>query len=645
KLGMLRLKTNNKAGKGQLKFIASSGEHKTTSEVTIDIRQANQPTTRITTSVIEPGESWTQQIKPHGLQGSNQTTLELSTVPSLNMEKHLDYLVRYPHGCLEQTTSSAFPQLYLSKVMQLNEDKQKKIEHHIKRAIERLRGFQLATGDFSYWPNSSHSNEWASIYAGHFLVEAQKLGYLLPAELLTDWLDYQANTAQRWLAGSNTYAQTQAYRLNVLALAGKPQMGAMNRLRESGKLSQKARWMLASAYQVAGQPEAANSLTDGLIVNNGNQQRRVDTPATFSSKLGDLGLQLSNLVALNKKQDANKLLEKIATELNRDGFQSTQGIAWALIAVSRYLSADTSHFSAKYAIDNQQDNDVNSKTPFVQQVLKSIDEKGAKLEIKNTSGSKLFASVLTQGLPDAGNEQSISKGLRLKVSYTDIAESNELDLDDKPEVIQGTDIAVSVNITNTSNAKVENIALTLPVAAGWEIHNANYALKSDKDKNHLIINQFDYQDVRDDRVYSYFSLEKKQSKTFRILINASYAGRYYLPAISASAMYNGAMQAREKGKWITIVKAKSVVKTKKDEEKSKSAEAEKQARIVKVKKAWLYDSPKEGDVSKLYLIKNDKFTVLEQKTIEGIDWYFIHFIGVKIVEKWIKASDTKAVGD
>ncbi len=92
-------------------------------------------------------------------------------------------------------------------------------------------------------------------------------------------------------------------------------------------------------------------------------------------------------------------------------------------------------------------------------------------------------------------------------------------------------------------------------------------------------------------------------------------------------------------------RVKSGVKTQKAEEKSKSAEPEKQARIVKVKKAWLYDSPKEDDVSKLYLIKNDKFTVLEQKTIEGIDWYFIHFIGVKIVEKWIKASDTKAVGD
>jgi hypothetical protein len=311
KLGMLRLKTNNKAGKGHIRFIASSGEYKTTSELYINIRQANQPTTRISTQVIEPGESWTQQIKPHGLEGSNQAILELSSVPALHMEKHLDYLMRYPHGCLEQTTSSVFPQLYLSKVMQLSEEKQKKVEHHIKRAIDRLRSFQLATGDFSYWPSGNNSNEWASIYAGHFLVEAQKLGYLLPAELLTDWLSYQTNTAQRWLAGSNTYTQTQAYRLNVLALAGKPQMGAMNRLRKSGKLSQKARWMLASAYQIAGQPEAANSLIEGLIATS-NQQQREESAATFSSKLGDLGIQLSNLVALNKNNDVISGVDKLA---------------------------------------------------------------------------------------------------------------------------------------------------------------------------------------------------------------------------------------------------------------------------------------------------------------------------------------------
>ncbi|MCK5813923.1 MAG: hypothetical protein KAH03_06680 [Cocleimonas sp.] len=641
KLGMLRLKTNNKSGKAHLKFIASSGEHKTSAEIYIDIRQANQPTSRVTTTVIEPGKRWTQQITPHGIEGSNQTTLELSSVPSLNMGKHLDYLVRYPHGCLEQTTSSVFPQLYLSEVMELSEEKQKKVEHHIKKAIDRLAGFQLATGDFSYWPNGNDSNEWASLYAGHFLVEAQKLGYLLPAELLTNWLTYQANASQRWLAGSNTYSQTQAYRLNVLALAGKPQMGAMNRLRESGKMSQKARWMLASAYQIAGQPEAANSLTKGLVVDS--NQKIMSTPETFSSKLGDLGLQLSSLIALDKKQEANQFVEKIAVELKRDGFQSTQGIAWALMAVSRYLAGDTSHFSAKYSLDGQATNEINSKTPFSQQALNQLTKKGATLEVQNTSGSKLFASVISHGLPNAGHEKSISKGLKLNVTYTNIADSSALDLKSSPEVIQGSDIAVTVDISNTSNANVDNIALTLPVAAGWEIHNANYGLKSDKDKNHLIINQFDYQDVRDDRIYAYFGLAANERKTFRILINASYSGRYYLPAISAEAMYDGKMQAREKGKWINIIKAKPKAKVDKDKEENKPAKEEKKERIVQVKKAWLYDSPKADDVTKLYLIENDKFTILKQKTVEGVNWCFIRFIGVKIVEKWIKMSDTKAV--
>jgi uncharacterized protein YfaS (alpha-2-macroglobulin family) len=641
KLGMLRLKTKNKSGKAHLRFIASSGEHKTTAEIYIDIRQANQPTSRVTTTIIEPGKSWLQQITPHGIEGSNETTLELSSVPSLNLEKHLSYLMRYPHGCLEQTTSSVFPQLYLSKVMQLDKEKQKKIEHHIKKAIDRLRSFQLATGNFSYWPNGNDSNEWASIYAGHFLVEAQKLGYLLPATLLTDWITYQADASQRWLAGSNTHSQTQAYRLNVLALAGKPQMGAMNRLRESGKMSQKARWMLASAYQIAGQPEAANSLTQGLVVDS--NQKTINTPETFSSKLGDLGLQLSNLIALDKKQEANQFVEKIAVELNRDDFQSTQGIAWALMAVSRYLAGDTRHFSAKYALNGQAATDISSNTPFSQQALSDVKPQGAKLEVQNTSGSKLFASVISHGLPKAGKEQSISKGLKLNVTYTNIADSSELDLNDTAEVIQGSDIAVTVNISNTSNAKVENLALTLPIAAGWEIHNANYSLKSDKANNHSTINQFDHQDVRDDRIYAYFGLAANERKTFRILINASYSGRYYLPAISVAAMYNGKIQAREKGKWINIIKAKLKVKEDNDSEEINSTEVAKKEAIVQVKKAWLYDSPKSTDRTKLYLIEKDKFTILKKEIVEGVNWYFIRFIGVKIVEKWIKESETKAV--
>ena len=638
KLGILRLKTRQKSGKGHIQFIATSGKHKSSSDIYIDIRQANQETTRIISSEVAPNETWIQQITPHGINGTNKATLELSSVPSLNLGKHLGYLIRYPHGCLEQTTSSAFPQLYLPKVMSLNQENRRKVERNIKRTIERLSRFQLVSGDFSYWENTNNVNEWASIYAGHFLVEAKKQGYLLPVSILSNWLKYHSEAAQRWLAGSHTYSQSQAYRLYVLALAGKAQMGAMNRLRASGKMSQKARWMLASAYHIIGQSAAANQLVDNLLVST-NQPSR-STPETFSSPLGDFGLQLANLVTLGKKQDADLFVEKISKELNRDRFQSTQGISWALMGVSRYLANDISHFSAKYTLNNKENQTVNSDKPFYQHAFGDLNPSGEMLELINTSGKKLFASVITHGVPSAGKEESISKGLTLKVTYTDIRTLSDLDLVEQTDLLQGSDIAITVTVSNSNKRKANYIALNLPVAAGWEIHNANYQIKDNKkeSKQHLV-NQFDSQDVRDDRVYYYFSLEANQSKTFRMLINASYLGHYYLPAITAEAMYDGSLQAREKGQWINIVQTKAGAKPSKGAKER--LKKEKKEALVKVKKAWLYSEPKESEKSKSYLIEKDRFIILKEEKVAGLQWYFIRFSGVKIVEKWIKATDIK----
>ncbi|HWB62941.1 MAG TPA: hypothetical protein VG603_05465, partial [Chitinophagales bacterium] len=55
-----------------------------------------------------------------------------------------------------------------------------------------------------------------------------------------------------------------------------------------------------------------------------------------------------------------------------------------------------------------------------------------------------------------------------------------------------------------------------------------------------------------DRVYTYFDLKPNESKTFRIYLNASYLGDYYLPAVQAEAMYDASILAREAGKWITV---------------------------------------------------------------------------------------------
>ncbi|HAA13110.1 MAG TPA: hypothetical protein DCE41_16030, partial [Cytophagales bacterium] len=170
------------------------------------------------------------------MEGTNTVTLEMSRIPPIDLGRRLKYLIRYPHGCIEQTTSSVFPQLYLSKLQELDSKLETQIETNVKAGIQRIRSFQTSDGGFAYWPGNSESSTWGSNYAGHFLLEAKALGYNVPDALLNNWRRYQRQKARSWRQGSNGYTRDdlmQAYRLYTLALAGYSENGAMNRLRES----------------------------------------------------------------------------------------------------------------------------------------------------------------------------------------------------------------------------------------------------------------------------------------------------------------------------------------------------------------------------------------------------------------------------
>ncbi|MEM6379161.1 MAG: hypothetical protein AAF705_13180, partial [Bacteroidota bacterium] len=182
----------------------------------------------------------------------------------MNFEGRLSYLIRYPHGCVEQTTSAAFPQLYLGDVFNLSSEKKDKIQKNIEAAIRRLKRFIQPNGGMSYWPGYTNPNDWGTTYAGHFLLEANKKGYVLPIGFKSNWINYQQQQAKRWRGGNNDLAQ--AYRLYTLALAGSPDLSSMNRLRESSNLSNNAKLRLAAAYGLAGQKNAANQLLNSANI-------------------------------------------------------------------------------------------------------------------------------------------------------------------------------------------------------------------------------------------------------------------------------------------------------------------------------------------------------------------------------------------
>ena len=172
-----------------------------------------------------------------------------------------------------------------------------------------------------------------------------------------------------------------------------------------------------------------------------------------------------------------------------------------------------------------------------------------KQTIKITSNQQgsLFVSVIRSGIPVAGDEKAEEKNLSITVVYK--TSKGEVLLPESIE--QGTDFIAEVSIVNKGNTgEVKNIALSQVFPSGWEIQN----MRLDNTQHLVNESTYDYRDIRDDRVNTFFSLPASGSKRFKVLLTATYAGRYYLPAVNCAAMYDNTSYARTKGTWVEVIK-------------------------------------------------------------------------------------------
>ncbi len=549
-MAFLKLKVKDVLGKGQIRLTAKSGAHSTKSETYIDVRSANPPSTRYISKVVAPGEKWSSEVVPFGLAGTNRVMLEVSVVPPINLDSRLQYLISYPHGCVEQITSSIFPQIYLPKLVKLGDKQKADIQTNVQIAVQRLRQYQHSNGGFVYWPGYADFNHWASNYAGHFIVEAQRLGYFIPPEMLSQWLNHQRNVAQNWVIGTGQSELDQSYRLYTLALAGKAEMGAMNRLRESKTLNSTARWQLASAYMLAGLPEAAKSLVK-------DDKFKIEDYAsegmTFGSRLRDEAIILNSLALLGNWEEAKGFADNVAKELSADKWHSTQAVAFGLMAMATFSGKE--NINSEMVFEQQLGNGAmvkrSTNTPIDLQTLHDFPLQGQKVVINNPGKRNLYVTISSSGVAKSGNEQESAKGLALEVKYLD-NKGNTLDINN---LAQGTDIVARIRVRNHSQRKLDNLALVHVIPSGWQIHNERVTQQDAQAPVTInTVKELDYQDIRDDRTYTYFGLKPGEEKEIKAQLNASYLGHYYLPSISVEAMYDAKIHARSKGLWVDVVK-------------------------------------------------------------------------------------------
>ena len=582
-LAMLRMKTASRLGQGVLKFSAVSGKHRADAVIHLEVRSPSAPTVEYQQKTLQPGESWSASLKPHGLSGTNSAVLEVAAIPPLNLQSRLDYLIHYPHGCLEQTTSAAFPQLYLPALIKLDAGRKQEIENNINAAIARLRLFQQGHGGFSYWPGyeSGYANtnqfdpraSWSTNYAGHFLVEAERLGFHVPQPLRNGWLNYQRTAAQNWVPTSTprpSHLLEQAYRLYTLALANQPEMGAMNRLREQKTLPIAARWMLAAAYKLAGVNDAATALTQAYKVESATQIGEYPYPDdTFGSRLRDQAMVLSAMVSMGQHNQAQPLVRAISESLSSQSWYSTQSLAYSLMAMSKYVGVEQINVgddNGAYSFEREyagQKKSERSDAPLYSADLGKLGDDGAPFAIKNTSKRTLFVTLLARGVPRPGDSAPAASGLALEAEYLD-AQGKTLDVS---KLASGADFVARITVRNNEPFEIKNIALTQMAAAGWEIMNdrldnvQSQTERSDDQRRQTdwyygfyikSRERTEYVDIRDDRVHRYFSLPPGERITFVTRLNAAYVGKFWLPPVSVEAMYDATRNARTAGQWVQV---------------------------------------------------------------------------------------------
>lgn len=541
------LSVKSATGFAKIEVTAASGSYKATDVINIEIRNPNPPVSKVQEAILEAGKNWTASITPVGLTGTNSAVLEVSSLPPVNLGQRLKYLIQYPYGCIEQTTSSVFPQLYLSNIKQLTDGEKSAIQKNIGAAIERLKSFVNRDGGFSYWPGGEDSDSWGTTYAGHFLNEAEAKGYFVPSDMIKRWKKYQKSKAQGWRKNQEYSSSelNQAYRLYTLALSGDPDLSSMNRLREMADLPPVAGWMLAAAYAKAGQPEAAKKLIANLSTSVKPYQ---ELAYSYGSDARDKAVILETLVLLGERDKGFQLLKEISASLSNDNYwMSTQSTAWCLKAVGAFAGVEQKgDLRFKYSFNGKE---VSANTELaVAQVNLAGDAKG-NLSLTNDSKGILFVRVITEGTPARGQDESASNNLTMEVYYTD-TDGNAID---PTSLEQGKEFVATVSIANAGLRTVyKNLALKQIFPSGWEINN----LRLEGTEDRLSGDKATYKDIRDDRVYTYFDLGANQRKTFKVLLTASYAGSFYLPAVSCEAMYDHSIYARVKGQNVSVEKVK-----------------------------------------------------------------------------------------
>jgi hypothetical protein len=489
--------------------------------------------------------------------------LVVSRSPATELGKYLDRLVEYPYGCTEQTISAAFPQLYFGDLADLvrsknvNAAQRTNANNNVQEAIRKIKMRQLYSGAVTLWDNEGTESWWTTIYAAHFLLEAQKAGFDVDKGLIETMLGYINSRLKNRETISYYYNRDQnkkiapkevVYGLYVLALANRPNTSVMNYYKANPSLlSLDSKYLLSAAYALAGDKK---SFREFLPAQFAGEESVAQTGGSFYSDLRDESLALYMLVDVDPDNaQIPVMVRHVMDKLKSRTWFSTQELAFSVLALGKRARQDAgATVTADIRVDGRtvgsmSGNPIKLTTKELRGSGGSSSSGGSsgsgggavapKVEIVTKGTGRLYYYWETEGISASGAYKEEDNYLKVRKRFFDrygrALTGNSFKQNDL--------IIVQLSLERTFSTDIDNIVITDLLPAGFEIENPRTKeipgmdwIKGDDSPESL--------DVRDDRINLFVNLHSMR-QVYYYAVRAVSPGSYRMGPVSADAMYNG----------------------------------------------------------------------------------------------------------
>lgn len=530
--------TGNELGPSTFKFSAEGNGEKASADVDLNIRAALPVQRESSSGFIK--EKLTL-IKPvsEGLRPSTvERTLILGGQPMLRLAGKLDFLLRYPYGCAEQTVSQAFPLLKfpeLARELAPENFQEKSPQYMVQSALVRLSMMQTPDGGFSMWAGGRRAEPWVSVYALHFLHQASISGYQVDSLLLNGALKYVYDKATT-INEQSTF-RLPCYAMYVLARSGKTAHGPMNYLREqkTAKMDKLSLTMLAGAFAASGDMAAYRELISAKPAPLNGSFKDED----FSSPVRDLALELLVRMESDSKDDAIPgLADKLGNLMADDSRNVTQDNALGFLALGTYFSqTKTVPLPAGRIMSGDKELASFDRNGTAHVTVTGNKPLSIELDSKPEEGSFVW-TVNTRAVPEIERWQAYSNGLHVKREFL-TRDGEPLDV---TAIKQGQLVAMRTTVTSEGKP-VSNAVISCLLPSGLEPENSRLSTRSDLpwiDKGNV---QPDHVDIRDDRVLVFSDIPAKGKIEQITLLRAVTRGEFKIPPAQVEAMYDPSIAA------------------------------------------------------------------------------------------------------